>query len=60
MDTTSTTVKKKTASALLKEFGLDVQQAETLFNQIFDALEKDAGDDDEDEGNNNVDDGKAE
>ena len=34
------TVKKKTASAFLKQYGLTVGQAEQLFSDMFDALEK--------------------
>lgn len=60
MDTTSTTIKNKIASALLKEFCVTVNQCETLFNQSFDELEKYAGNDDDDDEGDTVDDSKAE
>jgi hypothetical protein len=57
MDTVKVTEKKLTASALLKKFGLSIEDAESLLNQIYDTLEANQEDGDE---NTHDDESKAE
>jgi hypothetical protein len=47
MDTVKTAEKKITASGLLKKFGLSIEDAESLLNQIYDTLEANQEDGDE-------------